>query len=40
MSRITKHVSKAGKVDPCDRVTLLVIKFACKQELTLTRLLG
>ena len=39
MSRMTKHVSKAGKVDPCDRVTLLV-KFACKQELTLTRLLG
>ena len=28
MSRMTKHVSKAGKVDPCDRVTLLV-KFAC-----------
>ena len=26
---MTKHVSKAGKVDPCDRVTLLV-KFACK----------
>ena len=39
MSHMTKHVSKAGKVDPCDRVTLLV-KFACKQELTLTRLLG
>ena len=39
MSPMTKHVSKAGKVDPCDRVTLLV-KFACKQELTLTRLLG
>ena len=39
MSRMTKHVSKAGKVDPCDRVTLLV-KFAFKQELTLTRLLG
>ena len=40
MSRVTKHVSKAGKVDPDDRVTLLVTKFACKQELTLTRLLG
>ena len=39
MSRMTKHVSKAGKVHPGDRVTLLV-KFACKQELTLTRLLG
>ena len=39
MSRMKKHVSKAGKVDPCDRVTLPV-KFACKQELTLTRLLG
>ena len=39
MSRMTKHVSKAGKVDPGDRVTLLV-KFACKEELTLTRLLG
>ena len=39
MSRMTKHVIKAGKADPGDRVTLLV-KFACKQELTLTRLLG
>ena len=39
MSRMTKYVSKAGKVHPGDRVTLLV-KFACKQELTLTRLLG
>ena len=39
MSRMTKHVSKAGKVDPGDRVTLPV-KFACKPELTLTRLLG
>ena len=29
MSRMTKHVSKAGKVDPGDRVTLPV-KFACK----------
>ena len=35
MSRMTKHVSKAGKVDPGDRVTLPV-KFACKPELTLT----
>ena len=34
-----KHVSKAGKVDPGGRVTLPV-KFACKPELTLTRLLG
>ena len=34
-----KHVSKAGKVDPSDWVTLPV-KFACKPELTLTRLLG
>ena len=32
---MTKHVSKAGKVDPSDRVTLPV-KFACKPELTLT----
>ena len=39
MSRMTKHVIKAGKADPGDTVTLLV-KFACKQELTLTRLLG
>ena len=38
MSRMTKYVSKAGKVDPGDRVTLPV-KFACKQELTLTCLL-
>ena len=36
---MTKHVSKAAKVDPDDRVTLPV-KFACKPELTLTRLLG
>ena len=35
----TKHVIIAGKVDPGDRVTLLV-KFACKPELTFTRLLG
>ena len=38
LSRMTKHVSKAGKVDPGDRVTLPV-KFACKPELTLTLLL-
>ena len=36
---MTKHVSKAGKVNPGDRVTLHV-KFACKPELTLTCLLG
>ena len=35
MSRMTKHVSKAGKVDSGDRVTLPV-KFVCKPELTLT----
>ena len=29
MSRVTKDVSKAGKVDLVDRVTLLV-KLACK----------
>ena len=34
MSRMTKQVSKAGKVDPGDRVTLPV-KLACKPELTL-----
>ena len=39
MSGRMKHVSKAGKVDPVDRVTLPV-KFACKPELTLTHLLG
>ena len=39
MLRMTKHVGEAGKVDPGDRVTLPV-KFACKPELTLTRLLG
>ena len=38
MSRVTKHVSKACKVDSDDRVTLPV-KFACKPELTLTGLL-
>ena len=38
MSRMTKHVSKAGKVDPGDTVTLTV-KFACKPERNLTRLL-
>ena len=31
MSRIMKQVSKAGKVDPADRVTLPV-KFACKPD--------
>ena len=31
MSRMTKYVSKAGKVDAGDRATLPV-KFACKQE--------
>ena len=36
---MTKQVNKAGKVDPGDRVTQPV-KFACKPELTLTRLLG
>ena len=39
MSPMTKHVSKAGKVDPGVRVTLTV-KFACKPELTLTGLLA
>ena len=39
MSSMAKHVSKAGKVDAGDRVTLAV-KFACKPELSLTRLLG
>ena len=36
MSGMTEHVSKAGKVDPGDRVTLPV-KFARKPQLTLTR---
>ena len=37
---MSKFISVGGvKVDPGDRVTLSV-KFACKQELTLTRLLG
>ena len=41
MSRIMKQVSKAGKVDPGDRVTPPV-KFACKPDKAnrLTRLLG
>ena len=39
MSHMKKHVSKAGKVDPGDRVTLPV-KFACKPELTLTCLVA
>ena len=38
-SRMTKHVNKAGKVYPGDRVTLPV-EFACKPELSLSRLLG
>ena len=36
---MTKHISKAGKVDLGDRVTLSV-KFVCKPELTLPCLLG
>ena len=36
---MTKHVSKAGKVDLGDWVTL-PMKFACKPDLTLTCLLG
>ena len=39
MSRMTKHVNKAGKIDQGDRITLPV-KFASKPGLTLTRLLG
>ena len=39
MSRVKKHVRKADKVDPGDRVTLPV-KFACKPELTLTCLVA
>ena len=39
MTKMTKHVSKAGKVDTGDRVTLPV-KFTCKSELSLIRLLG
>ena len=39
MSHMTKHVSKADKVDPGDRVALPV-KFVCKQKVTLTHLLG
>ena len=39
MSRMTKHVSKAGKVDPGDMVTLPV-KITCESELTLTRWQG
>ena len=38
MLGMTKQVSKAGKVEAGDRVTLPV-KCACKPELTLTRLL-
>ena len=36
---MTKHVSKSGKVDAGERVTLSV-KFVSKLELTLTHLLG
>ena len=39
MPRMTKHVSKAGKVDQGDKVTLPV-KFADKPGLSLTRLPG
>ena len=39
MSRMTKHVSKGGEVDPGDRVALPV-KLACKPELTLICFLG
>ena len=39
MSRMTKHVRKAGKVDPGDMVTLPV-KITCESELTLTRWQG
>ena len=39
MSCITKHDSKAGKVDPGGTVTLPV-KFAYKPRLSLTHLLG
>ena len=39
ITRMTKNVSKAVKVDPDDRVTLPV-KIAGKPELTLTRLRG
>ena len=41
LSRMTKHVSKAGNVAPGDRVTLHVpVKFASKPVLTLSCLLG
>ena len=39
MSRLAKHISKPGKVNPGDRVTLPV-KFACNPEITLTQLVG
>ena len=39
MSRMTKHISKAGKID-LGYIVTLPVKFACKPELTLTRLLG
>ena len=39
MSCMPKHISKAGKVD-LGYIVTLPVKFACKPELTLTRLLG
>ena len=39
MSCMLKHISKAGKVD-LGYIVTLPVKFACKPELTLTRLLG
>ena len=39
MSRMMKHISKAGKVD-LGHIVTPPVKFACKPELTLTRLLG
>ena len=40
MSRMRKHVSKAGKVDPGGERVTRPAKFVCKPELTLTCLLG
>ena len=39
MSRMMKYISKAGKID-LGYIVTLPVKFACKPELTLTRLLG
>ena len=39
MPHMTKHVRKAGNVDPSNRV-ILPVNLACKPELSLTRLLG